>query len=66
MQTNKELVDEMIKLTGVANSSQLAAYLSKKYGANITRQNINQFQSAERMTVTNLMFREALQAALKG
>ena len=61
MQKNSEIIQKMLELTGCENPNQLALYLSNKYGVTITRQQINQFQSSERSTITHLLLREALE-----
>ena len=61
MQKNSEIIHKMLELTGRDNPNQLAIYLSNKYGVVITRQQINQFQSSERSTITHLLLREALE-----
>ena len=63
MKKNSEVLEHVVRLTGVANTSQLADYLSDKYGVSISRQQLNQFKAAERQTVTHLLLREALEHA---
>jgi predicted transcriptional regulator len=58
MQTNSEIIQKLLALTGCENPNQLAAYLTDKYGITITRQQINQFQKSERLTITHLLLRE--------
>lgn len=63
MQKNSEIIQKFLELTGCKNTNQLATYLTEKYGVVITRQQINQFQKAERVTITHLLLREALENA---
>ena len=58
MQKNSEILQKVLELSGCENNNQLAAYLSKKYGVNISRQQINQFKNSERLTLTHLLLRE--------
>ena len=60
MEKNEDILERLIKATGCENANQFASYLSKKYGMEITRQKLYQFKSAERVTVTHLLLREAL------
>ena len=60
MQTNLEIIDQILELTGCGNPNQLSKYLTEKYGVNITRQQVCQFQNSERLTITHLLLREAL------
>ena len=55
---NKQIVDLVIKKTGSKNRSQLAKFLTKKYDVKITRQQINQFENANALTITNLLLKE--------
>ncbi len=58
MQKNSDIIKKVLQLTGCENNNQLAAYLTQKYGINISRQQINQFQNSERLTITHLLLRE--------
>lgn len=62
MLKNHEIIQKMLVITGSENPNQLAIFLSEKYGINISRQQINQFQKSERLTITHLFLREALEA----
>jgi len=59
--SNREIIDLIIEWSGVKNPSQLSHYLTEKYGVNINRQQINQFQKSEKLTITHLLLREALE-----
>ena len=66
MLKNHEIIQKMLVITGSENPNQLAIFLSEKYGINISRQQINQFQKSERLTITHLFLREALEAHIAG
>ena len=59
--TNQEIIDLLLERARVENPSQLASYLSEKYGVTITRQQINQFKKSDRLTLTHLILREFVQ-----
>lgn len=59
--SNAEALERLIKKSGTENPNQYAAYLTEKYGINITRQQVKQFQNSERITITHLLLREALE-----
>ena len=56
----RAIIDKMIELTGSKNASQLARYLSEKYGVEIDRFNMKQFKSQPGATITTLFLAEAL------
>lgn len=58
MQKNSEILQKVLELTGCENNNQLATYLTDKYGINISRQQVSQFQNSERLTITHLLLRE--------
>ena len=55
-----ELLERVAKLAGVENDNQLAAYLSKRYGCQVTRQQLSQFRRSTTKTVTHILLMEAL------
>lgn len=55
---NTEIIDELLAMTGIKNDSQLADYLSRKYGKEIKRNQIGQFRRSDAMTVTSMLLRE--------
>lgn len=59
--TSSQIIDHLIEQSGCENGNQFAAYLTEKYGVNISRQQINQFQNSDRVTITHLLLREALE-----
>lgn len=61
--SNSEIINLLIEQSGCENPNQFAAYLTEKYGINISRQQVNQFQKSERLTITHLLLREALESA---
>ena len=61
--SNSDVLDRVIRLAGVENDNQLAAYLTEQYGVTITRQQVAQFRRSNRVTITHLLLREALKHA---
>jgi len=60
MLNSKDIIQKLKEKTGTATPAALAEYLSKKYGCEITRQKINQFEKTNGKTVTHLLLIEAL------
>ena len=58
-----KLLEKIAKLTGVENDNQLAAYLSDRYGCQVTRQQLSQFRRSTTNTVTHVLLMEALSHA---
>ena len=58
-----ELLKQVAKLAGVENDNQLAAYLSERYGCQVTRQQLSQFRRSTTNTVTHILLMEALNHA---
>ena len=58
-----ELLRRVAKLAGVENDNQLATYLSKRYGCQVTRQQLSQFRRSTTNTVTHILLMEALNHA---
>lgn len=58
--TNAEIIDRLIEQAECENANQFAAYLTEKYGIEISRQQVSQFQKSDRLTITHLLLREAL------
>ena len=58
-----ELLERVAKLAGVENDNQLAAYLSDRYGCQVTRQQLSQFRRSTTTTVTHILLMEALSHA---
>ena len=58
-----ELLKRVAKLAGVENDNQLAAYLSERYGCQVTRQQLSQFRRSTTNTVTHILLMEALNHA---
>lgn len=61
--SNSEIIDLLIEQSGCKNANQFACYLFEKYGMDITRQKINQFQNSSSLTITSLLLREAIESA---
>lgn len=59
--SNSKILDLLIEQSGCENPNQYAAYLTEKYGINITRQQVKQFQNSESLTITHLLLREAME-----
>ena len=59
--SNSEIIDLLIEQSGCENANQFAGYLSEKYGMEITRQKVKQFQNSTSLTITSLLLREALE-----
>ena len=55
-----ELLERVAKLAGVENDNQLAAYLSERYGCQVTRQQLSQFRRSTKNTVTHILLMEVL------
>ena len=55
-----ELLERVARLAGVKNDNQLAAYLSDRYGCQVTRQQLSQFRRSTTNTVTHILLIEAL------
>ena len=55
-----ELLKRVAKLAGVENDNQLAAYLSERYGCQVTRQQLSQFRRSTKNTVTHILLMEVL------
>ena len=58
--SNSEILDQLIEQSGCDNPNQFAKYLTEKYGIEISRQKVNQFQKSDRLTITHLLLREAM------
>lgn len=59
MQTkNKLIIQKAMIKAAVKNKSKLAVFLTEKYGVKITRQQINQFEKSNALTITNLLLKE--------
>ena len=61
--SKSELLERVAKLAGVENDNQLAAYLSDRYGCQVTRQQLSQFRRSTTTTVTHILLMEALSHA---
>ncbi len=59
--SNKKIIELAMKKSGCKNPNQLANYLTEKYGVKIARQQIDQFQKSERVTITHLLMRELIE-----
>ena len=55
-----KLLERVAKLAGVENDNQLAAYLSDRYGCQVTRQQLSQFRRSTTNTVTHILLIEVL------
>ena len=61
--SKSKLLERVAQLAGVENDNQLALYLSKRYGCQVTRQQISQFRRSKTNTMTHLLLIEALNHA---
>lgn len=61
MLKNQEILEALKSQAGCKTDSEYARYLSDKYGVDIKRQQVNQFSKSERLTITHLLLREALE-----
>ena len=61
--SKSEILQRIAELAGVENDNQLAAYLSKRYGCQVTRQQLSQFRRSTTNTVTHILLMEALSHA---
>ncbi len=59
--TNEQIITRLLILTGCENDNQLAGFLTKKYGKEITRQTIHKFKISKGVTITSILLREALE-----
>ncbi|MCU7927525.1 MAG: hypothetical protein KZQ97_13920 [Candidatus Thiodiazotropha sp. (ex Dulcina madagascariensis)] len=51
----------MMTRAGVETHSQLADYLSRKYGISIDRRQIHQFEKSQTVNLIHILLREALE-----
>ena len=58
--SKSEILQRIAKLAGVENDNQLAAYLSERYGCQVTRQQLSQFRRSTKNTVTHILLMEVL------
>ena len=62
MLSNEEIINSLLLISGCDNHNQLAKYLTKKYGVNISRQSVQNFSKADSATtITAILLREALE-----
>ena len=61
--SKSEILQRIAELAGVENDNQLAAYLSKRYGCQVTRQQLSHFRRSTTNTVTHILLMEALSHA---
>lgn len=58
--SNEEILQTLIAESGAASPSEYARILSKKYGVEISRQQIKQFAVHNKLNLTHLLLREAM------
>lgn len=63
MKTNKEVLKQLRDKTSCKNNSDLARYLTEKYGVPISRQQVSQFVNSKTQTLLHLLLKEALEYA---